>query len=178
MIKKIMKIEKLQIKDLKPAEYNPRQATKDQEKHLKASLEKFGVVEPVIVNKHKDRNNIIVGGHFRIREIKKLGYKEIDCVIVDLPLEDEKELNIRLNSNNGEWDMDLLANNFDIGELEDWGLNLDFDIDDNIKIKDLSNNLKEKFLVEIECLNEEEQEKIYEETQKKYPNNIIKILSL
>lgn len=117
-----MKIEKKFLKDLKPAEYNPRKANAKQEGHLKASLEKFGVVEPVIVNCNKDRENIIVGGHFRVRELKKLNYKEVDCVIVDLSLEDEKELNIRLNANTGDFDWDLLANNFELAEINDWGL--------------------------------------------------------
>ena len=117
-----MKIEKKFLKDLKPAEYNPRKANAKQEGHLKASLEKFGVVEPVIVNCNKDRENIIVGGHFRVRELKKLNYKEVDCVIVDLSLQDEKELNIRLNANTGDFDWDLLANNFELAEINDWGL--------------------------------------------------------
>ena len=102
-----------------PAPYNPRQSTAKQEKHLKASLEKFGVVEPIIFNK---QTGYIVGGHFRVRELKKLGYKEIECVIVDLSEEDEKELNIRLNANTGEWDWDMLANEWDAVELEEWGL--------------------------------------------------------
>ena len=125
-----MKIEKRLIKDLKPSEYNPRQATKEQEKHLQESLKKFGLVETLVVNSHEDRNNIIVGGHFRLRELKKLGHKEVDCVIVDLPLEDEKELNIRLNANSGGWDMDLLTNNFEVIDLEDWGLDLDWGLDE------------------------------------------------
>ena len=102
-----MKIEKKKLTELKPAPYNPRQSTEKQEKHLKESLEKFGVVEPIIFNQ---RTGYIVGGHFRVRELKKLGYKEVECVIVDLSEEDEKELNIRLNANTGEWDWDMLAN--------------------------------------------------------------------
>ena len=54
-----MKIEKRLLNDLKPAEYNPRQATKEQEKHLKASLKKFGVVEPVVINSHAGRENAL-----------------------------------------------------------------------------------------------------------------------
>lgn len=124
-----MKIEKRLIKDLKPAEYNPRQSTQKQETKLKESLEKFGVVEPIIVNENEDRNNIIVGGHFRVRELKKLGYKEVDCVLVNLSIQDEKELNIRLNANTGEWDFNILANNFEIEEINDWGLEVpDMDI--------------------------------------------------
>jgi len=64
-----MIIEIKKLSDLQPAPYNPRQSTKNQEKHLKASLEKFGVVEPIIFNK---QSGYIVGGHFRVRELTKL----------------------------------------------------------------------------------------------------------
>jgi DNA modification methylase len=113
-----MIIEKKKLSELKPAPYNPRQSTEKQETQLKHSLEKFGVVEPIIYNK---QTGYIVGGHFRVRELKKLGYKEIECVIVDLNEEDERELNIRLNANTGEWDWSLLAE-WDSEQLEEWGL--------------------------------------------------------
>jgi hypothetical protein len=116
-----MIIEKKQIADLIPAPYNPRQSTAKQEKHLKESLEKFGLVEPIIFNK---QTGYIVGGHFRVRELKKLGIKEIECVIVDLNEDDEKELNIRLNANTGSWDWDTLANDWDVVDLEAWGLEI------------------------------------------------------
>jgi DNA modification methylase len=116
-----MKIELKKLSELKPAPYNPRQSNAEQEKQLKSSLEKFGVVEPIIFNK---QTGFIVGGHFRIRELKKLGYKEIECVIVDLNEADEKELNIRLNANTGSWDWDELANNWDSELLSDWGLEI------------------------------------------------------
>ena len=116
-----MKIEIKKLSELKPAPYNPRQSNAEQEKQLKSSLEKFGVVEPIIFNK---QTGYIVGGHFRIRELKKLGYKEIECVIVDLNESDEKELNIRLNANTGSWDWDELANNWDSELLSDWGLEI------------------------------------------------------
>jgi DNA modification methylase len=116
-----MKIELKKLSDLKPAPYNPRQSNAEQENQLKSSLEKFGVVEPIIFNK---QTGFIVGGHFRIRELKKLGYKEIECVIVDLNEADEKELNIRLNANTGSWDWDELANNWDSELLSDWGLEI------------------------------------------------------
>jgi hypothetical protein len=103
------------------AEYNPRQLTKDQYKGLRDSIERFGLVDPIIVNKHKDRKNIVVGGHQRIRIAQDLGFKKIPCVEVELDADREKELNIRLNKNVGEWDYDALANNFDVGELTEWG---------------------------------------------------------
>jgi DNA modification methylase len=116
-----MIIEKKQITDLIPAPYNPRLSTAKQETHLKESLQKFGLVEPIIYNK---QTGYIVGGHFRVRELKKLGIKEVECVIVDLNESDEKELNIRLNANTGSWDWETLANDWEVVDLEAWGLDI------------------------------------------------------
>jgi len=111
--------------DLIMAEYNPRQLTKDQYTQLKDSLTRFGLVDPLIVNKHKSRKNILVGGHQRLKIAKEMGMDKIPCVEVDLPLDQEKELNIRLNKNVGEWDYDSLANYFDVSELMEWGFSND-----------------------------------------------------
>ena len=121
MLNIIMTIETKKLSDLKPAPYNPRTSTKKQEQKLQESLTKFGVVEPIIFNK---QTGYIVGGHFRVRELKKLGYKEVECVIVDLNEADEKELNIRLNANTGEWDWDTLANGWRVEDLTEWGLDI------------------------------------------------------
>jgi len=111
--------------DLVMAEYNPRQLTKDQYTQLKDSIMRFGLVDPLIVNKNKERKNILVGGHQRLRIAKDMGVESIPCVEVDLTLDQEKELNIRLNKNVGEWDFDALANYFDVGELTEWGFSND-----------------------------------------------------
>ena len=154
-----MIIEKKQIADLIPAPYNPRQSTAKQEKHLKESLEKFGMVEPIIFNK---QTGYIVGGHFRVRELKKLGIKEIECVIVDLNEADEKELNIRLNANTGSWDWDTLANDWDVVDLEAWGLEIpQFDEGNDGDLEDLSDKIKSMFKIEVICKDEQEQEKTY-----------------
>ena len=137
-----MIIEKKKISDLIPAPYNPRQSTAKQEQHLKESLEKFGLVEPIIYNK---QTGYIVGGHFRVRELKKLGIKEIECVIVDLNEIDEKELNIRLNSNTGGWDWDSLANDWEVGDLEAWGLDVP-----NFAVGHEINDMDENKLSELE----------------------------
>ena len=111
--------------DLVMAEYNPRQLTKDQYTQLKDSKNRFGLVDPLIVNKNKDRKNILVGGHQRLRIAKEMGLESIPCVEIDLSYDQEKELNIRLNKNVGEWDYDALANPFDVGELTEWGFSND-----------------------------------------------------
>ena len=123
-----MKIEKIEINKLKPATYNPRQISTKQYKDLKSSVEKFGLVDPIVVNK----DFTIIGGHQRYKICKELKHKEIDCVVLDLSKEEERELNIRLNKNTGDFDMDILANEFDIDELVDWGfkhIDLDINID-------------------------------------------------
>jgi ParB-like chromosome segregation protein Spo0J len=112
-----MKVEKIQINKLKPATYNPRQISKKQYNDLKDSIVKFGLVDPIILNK----DFTVIGGHQRLKVCKQLKYKDIDCVVLDLTKEEERELNIRLNKSGGEFDMDILANEFDIEELTDWG---------------------------------------------------------
>ncbi len=112
-----MKIELIKINKLKPASYNPRQMSSKQYNDLKKSIEKFDLVDPIIINK----DYTVIGGHQRLRICKELNYKDVDCVILDLSKEQEKELNIRLNKNTGDFDMDILANEFDIEDLTDWG---------------------------------------------------------
>lgn len=116
-----MKTKSRKISELKPSEYNPRELTKKQHADLKNSLESFGMVEPVIVNVHDDRKDIVIGGHQRLRIWSELGNSNIPCVELNLDIDQEKELNVRLNKNGGQWDWDLLANNFDADDLVDWG---------------------------------------------------------
>lgn len=131
-----MKIVNYKVKDLISAEYNPRKLSKEQHGHIKSSLQRFGFVDPVIVNTHEDRKNIIIGGHMRTRVASELGFDEVPCVELSLTLEKEKELNIRLNKNTGEFDLDALSNYFEVDDLADWGFDLDelelnLDEDDN-----------------------------------------------
>lgn len=116
-----MKIVKRKIDDLIGAEYNPRELTDKQYKDLKDSLKRFGIVDPVIVNKHPERMDIIVGGHQRSKVWKDLGNDTISTVEVELSPEKEKELNVRLNKNTGQFDMDALANYFEQDDLIEWG---------------------------------------------------------
>lgn len=120
-----MKIENAEIRTmelakLQPAKYNPRvelQPEDDVYKRIKASITKFGMVAPLVVNK---RNGLytIVGGHQRYNILKELGYKEISCILVDLDEVDEIELNLSLNKNTGYWDNE---------KLKDIFTNIDFD---------------------------------------------------
>lgn len=108
-----MKIENIKIEELKEADYNPRQLTEDQHKHLSESIKKFGLVDPIIVNQHKGRENVVIGGHQRLKIAREQGFQTVPVVYLDLDLEREKELNLRLNRNLGQWDWDMLANHFE-----------------------------------------------------------------
>jgi ParB-like chromosome segregation protein Spo0J len=118
-----MKIVKRKISDLIKADYNPRKITEKQFDDIKKSIEKFGFVEPIVININPSRMNVIIGGHQRFEVAKKLKYKEVDCVELDLTLDQEKELNIRLNKNTGDFDFDILGNYFDVDDLIDYGFN-------------------------------------------------------
>ena len=116
-----MKIEQVEISKLNPAEYNPRRLTDTQYQHLRNSLEEFGIVDPIVVNSHKDRKNIIIGGHQRARIWKDMGNDTIPVVYLDLTLKRERELNIRLNKNLGEFDQEKLLAEYTKDELIDYG---------------------------------------------------------
>tara|TARA_Y100001938_G_C8101776_1_gene442460 strand:+ start:12180 stop:12767 length:588 start_codon:yes stop_codon:yes gene_type:complete len=116
-----MKTVMKKISELIPAEYNPRTLSKKQFEDLRASFKRFGMVEPIIVNKNAERQNIVVGGHQRLRVAESLEMEKVPVVYVDLTLDKEKELNIRLNKSGGKFDMEALANYFDETDLLEWG---------------------------------------------------------
>lgn len=117
-----MKTERKRIEDLKPAAYNPRvmlvKGDPDYEK-LKNSIQKFGHVQPIVWNK---RTGNVVGGHQSLKVLSDLGETDVDCVVVDLPLAEEKTLNIALNKISGRWDMEKLSAIME--ELVDEGLEI------------------------------------------------------
>jgi len=112
-----MKIIEIEIDKLIPATYNPRQITKKQFEDLKTSIQKFGLVDPILINK----DNTVIGGHQRLKVAESLNIKKVPCVKLDLDKTQEKELNVRLNKSGGDFDMDILANEFEIADLNDWG---------------------------------------------------------
>lgn len=117
-------IEKRNIKNLKDYFKNPRKITKRQIDHLKHCICKFGLIDKPFIN----TDNTIIGGHQRIRILKKLGYDEIEVNVPDRLLTEKEveELNIRHNNNTGSNDDEILANQFDMDELSEWGFTDDY----------------------------------------------------
>lgn len=151
-----MEIKELPLKELKPAAYNPRKKLKKGDKEyekIKQSLLKFGYVDPIIVNE----DLTVIGGHQRLTVLKDLDYETAKCVIVDLPKEDEKALNIALNKITGQWDEALLADL--LLDLQESDFNLDLTGFEPPEIDDILSNVHDKELSEDELDVEEELKK-------------------
>ncbi len=116
-----IKIVEVPINELRISEYNPRKHSPDQKNQLKESIKRFGMVDPIIANSSPERNQVVIGGHFRLKMAKELGFKTVPVVYLNIPdINKEKELNIRLNKNVGEFDLELLSQ-FDESLLTDVG---------------------------------------------------------
>ncbi len=114
----MMHIETLPIEQLRPAPYNPRVTLKRGSKaytRLARSLAEFDLVLPIVWNRTTGH---IVGGHQRVAILQDQGVQSVECVVVELPLEREKALNVALNNAQvgGDWDLDKLQTL--IGDLQ------------------------------------------------------------
>lgn len=116
-------LETLSLKDLKPNPKNPRRIQKDQCQRLEELIGKFGLIDKPIINK----NLTVIGGHQRLRILKKKKVKTVECWVPDRQLEDEEidQLMIGLNLNQGDWDWDMLANQFEAIDLLKYGFTED-----------------------------------------------------
>ncbi len=112
-------LETRKLDSLTRYEKNPRTLSEKEHRQLSNSIDKFGLIDKPILN----ANNTIIGGHQRIEVLSSQNVQEVQCWIPGRLLSDEEveELNIRLNRNNGSWDIDILANEYDIGDLLTWG---------------------------------------------------------
>lgn len=142
------------INELHASEYNPRKHTKEQAEQLKESIRKFGMVDPIIANLDDSRRDIVIGGHFRLEMAKELGYETVPVVYVRIPdIEKEKELNVRLNKNTGDFDLELLSE-FDESFLADIGFDSEeldniFPVEENTEQFDLKKELEKLNIQEV-----------------------------
>lgn len=109
------------IDELVEPDYNPRKISAKQKEDIRRSLEKFGFVQPLVVNVNENRKNIIIGGNQRKKIAQSMGYTEVPCIEVDLDEKSEMELNVRLNKNQAEFDVGLLNEFFEKEFLFDVG---------------------------------------------------------
>jgi len=128
------KVVKTHIDKLKLAKYNPRKDLKPSDKEyqkLKASIEEFGYVLFIVVNK----DLTVIGGHQRIKVMKELGYTDIEVTQVDLDKTREKALNLALNKIDGFWDMEMLSGV--IRDIQDGGFDISITGFDDIQIEEI-----------------------------------------
>jgi ParB/RepB/Spo0J family partition protein len=151
-----MQIQTLPISKLTLLDKNPRKITKEQFENLIKSIDadpEFLQRRPLLVN-YTDGRHIVYAGNQRLRAAKKLGWKEIS-VIVDVDLDEEimRARSIKDNNTFGEFDFDMLANEYEVEFLLECG----FDLED----------LGETKIPEIEEIEEKEEK---EKEPKKCPN--------
>jgi len=122
-----MKTEVIKLSQIKRNPNNPRILKDDKFKKLVKSIKDFPQmldIRPIVVND----DMIVLGGNMRLKACKEAGLKEVPVIKVkDLTEEQQREFIVKDNVGFGEWDWELLANEWDYEQLEDWGLDLEFD---------------------------------------------------
>lgn len=132
----MLEIKYRKLGDLKKLPNNPRQITKDALEKLKTSIKDnpdYFEARPLILS-NRTGELVILAGNQRYEAAKALGLKEVPTALIEgLTEEREREIVIRDNVENGEWDFDALANEWDTDQLMDWGVELkafsDVDLD-------------------------------------------------
>jgi ParB-like chromosome segregation protein Spo0J len=157
-----MDIIKTKISEVKLNPNNPRLIKDDKFIKLVQSIKDFPEmldIRPIVVN----QDMIILGGNMRFKACKEAGLKEIPVIIADnLSEEKQREFLIKDNTRGGEWDFEMLANEWDVEQLEEWGLDIpNFDTDSEKEQKDLSSTIDNLYRIEIVCKDEEHQENTY-----------------
>jgi ParB-like chromosome segregation protein Spo0J len=125
-----MQVNKVKITEVKGNPKNPRLIKDDKFKKLVKSIQEFPQMlelRPIVV----DENNIVLGGNMRLKACKEAGLKEVFIVKAEGLTELQKdEFIVKDNVGFGEWDWDILANEWNDKDLNDWGLNIPVVIDE------------------------------------------------
>jgi DNA modification methylase len=123
-----MKVDKVKISEVKTNPKNPRLIKDNKFKKLVKSIQEFPQMlelRPIVV----DENNIVLGGNMRLKACKEAGLKEVFIVKAENLTELQKdEFIVKDNVGFGEWDWDMLANEWDTEKLDEWGLDLPVDL--------------------------------------------------
>jgi len=154
-----MQVKKVKISEIKTNPKNPRLIKDDKFKKLVKSIQEFPQMlelRPIVV----DENNIVLGGNMRLKACIEVGLKEIYIVKAeDLTEEQKDEFIVKDNVGFGEWDWDLLANEWDVEKLDEWGLTIPSFSSDDIDLNDFfeeNNEPKdEKFKIVLEYTEED-----------------------
>jgi hypothetical protein len=124
-------MKKVAIGELKPNPNNPRIIKDDKFKKLVRSIKdlpEMAEVRPIVVN----TDMVVLGGNMRLKAMREAGWKDVPIQVVDWDEDKQQQFIIKDNVSGGEWDWEMLANQWDAEELSDWGLDLlGFDLNAN-----------------------------------------------
>ena len=146
----------MKLKDIKPNPNNPRVLRDDKFQKLKQSITEFPKMlslRPMVI----DENNVVLGGNMRLRALQELGFTDVDDAWVkrssDLTEDEKKRFIIADNVAFGEWDWETLANDWEVVDLEAWGLeipqfNQDINLDDFFEENNEEKDVKNKIILE------------------------------
>ena len=142
------------VSQIKPNPNNPRLIKDDKFKKLVQSIKDFPDMlnkRPIVVNK----DMIVLGGNMRLKACIEAGMKDVPVIVADWSEEQQREFIIKDNVSGGEWDWDVLANEWDSEQLTEWGLDLPkiTDNDEQVKESTLAWFLNISFENEKECQN-------------------------
>lgn len=155
-----MMIQTVKINTIKLNPNNPRLIKDSKFKKLVKSIIEFPEmlnIRPIVVN----TDNVILGGNMRYKACKEAGLKEIPIIVAEnLTEAQQKEFLIKDNTSGGEWDFDMLANEWEAELLDDWGLDIPIFKEAEEK-EDLSSTINNLYRIEIICSDEEHQENSY-----------------
>lgn len=159
----------MQIKDLKQDKRNYRKHNQQNLDLIKKSVSEVGLGRSVVID---NENEIVCGNglvstldkNTPIKVIETDGSELVVVKRTDLKTDDEKRKQLAImdnsTSDSSEFDLESLQADFDVEQLQDWGLDVEFEsLEENIK--DISNDIKESYEVVCECSNEEEQEMLF-----------------
>jgi len=146
------------ITDIKPNPNNPRVIRDENFKKLVNSIKEFPEmleVRPIVVNK----DMVILGGNMRYRACQEAGLKEVPVMMASWESEKDAEFVIKDNLQMGDWDWEILSNTFDESYLDDWGLDVPYQQEE--EEQEISYNIL------ITCTSQEEQMSLYSELESK-----------
>jgi hypothetical protein len=155
-----MKIEKIKINLIQPNQDNPRIIKDDKFEKLVKSIKEFPKmleIRPIVVNE----NLIVLGGNMRLKACIEAGLKEIPIIKAEnLSQKQQREFIVKDNVGFGEWDWDMLKDEWDNSDLEEWGLDTPFDEDEILEDIEEIKEFNESTNFTISCANMEELEQL------------------
>lgn len=164
MAKKEVKAVVVPLSSIKPNPSNPRTLRDEKFLKLRKSLEDFPDMlnyRAIVAVTDTDGKYMVLGGNMRLRALQDLKVKDVPVMLADHWTEEQRRaFIIKDNVGFGEWDWDALANEWDAGELSDWGLDLP---QDPLPPDEDQEDYMPGFRLVIECTSEAQQQQYFKE---------------